>query len=893
MYRTYRAVLCLICGMALSSGTKIFSADTDVAPLKPAPWTLDEARRELELNPSDPYLQYVTLTLASPPWRSSEISNEVERAIAGRWGTRTGRGRRDQVDVFSLFSGALAVQESLQLDTLRGTDTNRDNGKTVAVSSLKGPDVKSHPWETMLGASKPELSALSHDVPADNYIVEFRSLNKLLDAMELKDLWGTHLFSQTANDAKSPQISERLKQQLAIETNPLLRPFYDMIVDEVAVTGSDLFVNEGSDVTLLFQVKQPDVFKARMDGFLDSAEKAHPDAKREAGTFLDVPYVALTTPGRELNVYSAYPAPNLHLRSNSLAAFKHVIEAMKGKSAAGALADTKEYQFIRTLMPRGAKEEDGLVYLSDPFIRRLVGPEVKLTEVERLTCYNHMRMLSHAALLYRTQKGQAPASIASLVDAKCLPEDFLNGGIVCPCGGEYSLTAQCMGACSVHGRPQYLTPCCEAPVTKVPQSEADDYATFLNEYNQYWRTYFDPIAVRIQVLPKKVRVETIVLPLIDNSIYTGLSKIFGGATENLDGLPVPAKNIFSLGVRWNKTELMKTANEYGLPIADFPFGRRSFEAGLSTKEFFEQGLGNQLAFHVYDSTPTFDLNVPMLLSDALRSMSGSANIRGEAIGGAFLVASLNTPVYISAPVQNPKVVDAFLAELDTYLVSLSHRYDGGGWFRMTDDAYTSGVAKAGYTVHTHTIGFEGVKWRVSWARIGNGVYIASKSFILDDIAALDAKAIPAAESSPTGHAMVRVRAQNWKETLPDFRIGWAENNRHACLNNLAPLSDISRAFAASGDLPIPADRAKFVAEHARQLYGARFFCPEGGEYVVSPDGKSVTCSKHGSVLEPRQPLAPEETSPAAKAISTFGGMTAALTFMEDGLHAVVTVDRKN
>ncbi len=307
---------------------------------------------------------------------------------------------------------------------MRGESLSQ-NGKRVELSSLHGPEVKSHPWDSMLGNSKPEMSALSHQVPADYYFVEFHSLNKLLETMEVKDLWGNHLFSQAANDAKSPEISARLKQQLAIETNPLLRPFYDMIVEGVAATGSDLYVNEGSDVTLLFQIKQPEVFKARLDGFLDSAEKAHPDAKREAGTFLDVPYVSLTTPGRDLNVFSAYPTPNLHVRSNSLTAFKHVIEAIKGKATSGTLAETKEFQFIRTLMPIGAKEEDGLIYLSDPFIRRMVGPEVKLTELERLNCYNHMRMLSHAALMYRTEKGQAPESIAKLVEARCLPDEFI------------------------------------------------------------------------------------------------------------------------------------------------------------------------------------------------------------------------------------------------------------------------------------------------------------------------------------------------------------------------------------------------------------------------------------------------------------------------------------
>ncbi len=464
--------------------------------------------------------------------------------------------------------------------------------------------------------------------------------------------------------------------------------------------------------------------------------------------------------------------------------------------------------------------------------------------------------------------------------------------MVCPAGGLYSLTPQCMGTCSLHGRSHFLTPICEVPVKTVSQSEANSYTEFVNEYNQYWRTYFDPIAIRVQVLPQKLRVETIVLPLIDNSIYTNLAKVFGGATEPLDALPVPSRNILSAAFKWNKGELLKTLSKNGVPLEFFLISASTDKSTLNSREFFASGLGNQIAFHVYDATPTFDLNVPVVLAQSMRSIGGSTSVRSEGLFAAFLIGSLNTPVYISAPVQNTKVVDDFLDALDEVLVTQAHKVDSGGWFRVTEDAYTSDVtAKASFKIHSHTFGVEGVKWRVCWARIGSGLYVASKPFILDDIAALEANPAPApAEAGPTGHAMVRVRAQNWHDTLPDFRLGWAENNRHACLNNLSPLSDLSRAFAASGDLP--AARDAFVADQARTLYGARLFCPEGGAYVVSADGKTVTCSKHGSMLTPRQPLAPDETSPAGKAISTFGGMTATLTFMEDGLHAVVTVERK-
>jgi hypothetical protein len=379
--------------------------------------------------------------------------------------------RTNRVDLFSIFTGALAVQESLQLDTMRGNttlagartlstsntntssitnanasatrsaQTRRRNRRSrrrrtpsspiipattilsptpseratlaamekrrqevVPVASLTGPTIKSHPWEQMLAGRKPEISQLARSVPEDFYLVEFRSLSKLLQAMDTSDLWGTHLFNQAYREARTQNVGERIKRQLVLETEPALRPFYDLVVSEVAVTGSDPFAREGSDVTILFQIKQPEIFKARMESFMVNAEKAHADAKRSTGNILGVDYVQLETPDRMVSVYAADPAPDIHVRSNSKAALERVLEAIKGKSVAGQavrrLGDATEFAYIRTLMPRGAKEEDGLVYMSDPFIRRLVGPQLKLTERRRMLCYNHLRMMGHAALLY-------------------------------------------------------------------------------------------------------------------------------------------------------------------------------------------------------------------------------------------------------------------------------------------------------------------------------------------------------------------------------------------------------------------------------------------------------------------------------------------------------------
>ncbi|MBI3828406.1 MAG: hypothetical protein HY291_02760 [Planctomycetes bacterium] len=495
--------------VALAWAAGGFAGEERDIPIRP--WTLSEALAVLELQPDDVYLQFAALQLGRREGKGKETEEKV-RAIVSPFRWWAANERREDLDLFNLFTGALAVQESLQFDTLRsaGAEEAKEKKDEVKLSKLKGPEIKSHPWTKMLNGRKPEVSALSRCVPSDFFLAEFRSVNKLLDAQEVSDLWGAHFFNQAEREAHSFALGPRIRRQLVLETSLLLRPVYDMVVEEVALTGSDLFLREGSDLTLLFKIAQPELFKARMDGFMANARQAHPEGVFEKGEYNGVAYEHFTAEGRERDVYAAYPEAGVHIRSNSLPAFQRVVDAVLGKGPDGKkaerLGDMEEFAFIRTLMPRGAKEEDGFVYLSDPFIREQVGPRVKLTERRRILCYNRLRMIGHAALLFRTEHGRAPASLDEVIEKDCLPRGFGKGESACLDGGVYGLSTDgAFGTCSCHGHARFLTPCGEIEIKKVTKDEAEQYERFIKDYEQYWRMYFDPIALRVQITPQRYR----------------------------------------------------------------------------------------------------------------------------------------------------------------------------------------------------------------------------------------------------------------------------------------------------------------------------------------------------------------------------------------------------
>src|SRR5205807_10032351 len=96
------------------------------------------------------------LQLARREHRADEIGAQIESLIGDE--VRQQRMERaNRVDLFSIFTGALAVQESLQLDTMRGEGARRGPpGGRMPVPSPGGdrPDTKKAPPEKDAGKAE-------------------------------------------------------------------------------------------------------------------------------------------------------------------------------------------------------------------------------------------------------------------------------------------------------------------------------------------------------------------------------------------------------------------------------------------------------------------------------------------------------------------------------------------------------------------------------------------------------------------------------------------------------------------------------------------------------------------------------------------------------------------
>jgi hypothetical protein len=350
------------------------------------------------MRPHDPFLQFVVAQLSSldEPVPQPKIGDPALQR-------RQAANRRSNVDLFSIFSGSMAIQESLQMDALAQNASNPKEKPIIATNMLKGPSVQSHPWKSMLADRKPPLSVLDECVPSDHLYIRFTSISKLLQMQSMAADYAVYVTSQLEQRAINSGMVDHLRQQLAIEISDLLIPIYDNAVYEIAIVSNDLFFREGTDVSLIAHLNESVMVRAELERMLESAAKFHKDAVIEQGQILGVPFTHVRSLDRSVHVFSAYPKPNLHVRTNSRVALEQILGAILQKPVEGKvierLSDSDEFRYIRTLMPLEAAEEDGFIYMSDPFIRKMIGPEKKLTQRARLQCNSQLQMIAYASLL--------------------------------------------------------------------------------------------------------------------------------------------------------------------------------------------------------------------------------------------------------------------------------------------------------------------------------------------------------------------------------------------------------------------------------------------------------------------------------------------------------------
>ncbi len=791
--------------------------------------TQQEILRQADPDGRDTFSQYWQ-TVIAPRYGLAVTNEHLDRR----------RGRREPPDLYSIFTGAAAIEESLQLVAL--ADRGNNELANLPLTSLQGPTVKSHPFHEMLAGRTPALPELANWIPANQYAVFFSDLTKQRELADLLDDWGGNLLRQVEPQSRDFRIREKLTRQLCLEESWLSKMFGDRIVGSMAFSGSDPFLKEGTDFTVLFTLKDPASFRKQVEKHYDAAKSW--GAIRGQFTVGNTLVMAAVSPDRRVSSYAAIRG-NVAMVSTSRLALELALAAADGKLP--NLAKSDDFRYMRTIYPQGATEEDVFVYLSDPYIRELVGPRAKIGEARRLRCSGNLTLITNARLWFRAEQRREPTY-----------QELANGGYLgkqaprCPDGGHYNLDQQGETHCSLHNRTGWLTPVAEVPLTMVTTTEAGDYRAFVNNYNRYWTKFFDPIGIRIK-LDNTIRVETCILPLIQNSWYDGLAAFTGGSAGPLNSSDTLPRTVFALRSRITPGWLQST--------------HQLEQSGLQLN-----WLGQDINFNLCDGPVLFSAG-DRALGFLGRGVGRSSSLEPLIVG--YLVSAINLPTYLTIGVTDPLRAEA---ELPRLLQALGPRRQSADFWleRYVLEPYR------GRSIHVASLNLWFLKLRLYTAVVGDRLVIASRRDIVTDL--LDAQTNGTPKPAPnSGSAELALYRNAFKELTETASLGFQEELRHACHDNLPFVSILQRG------LGVAPEQTNSVALAQR---GYAPSCPSNGQYRIDPTSGTVACSIHGNSANPRQPASAAKDSPTMRLVNSLQQVSARLKFTPEGLMTTVEIRRK-
>ncbi|MBN1962696.1 MAG: hypothetical protein JW841_17320 [Deltaproteobacteria bacterium] len=580
---------------------------------------------------------------------NSLSSNRIQRAKIG--------------DLMSLYTGWLSVEEALQTDRallFRGPSTAM---QTIALSTLKEVPLTEHPWNKMLtelpNKPQPIADPLSAYVPNDVAYVHFHDLRTLVLLMNDVEQWASPLAQIIDNKPGATHFVQRYEQQLAIEKTGLAEKLGHIAADGIAMVASDPFFREGTDVSLLFKIKNQTILETALNYFSKRARERRGDAAISSYTEGGYTIHLLATKDRDIYQHRLQ-IDDVLIISNSRSAIKRFIAVKNGKLA--RLQDSGDYLYMRALYPFNKDKEDGFAFIGDAFVAHTISPRIKILQSRRMQAQADLATVGYTALLYGLLEGKPPKYIKDILDASLLlPEELVHAD-----GSNINLDIK-HGTNSPWGTLSRLVPLAELTIDKVTPEEAQAYQRFSDTYQRNWTGFIDPIAARLKrnADGKIVEIDARMLPLIDQSEYNDLIRIVGQRYTSHAPQSSGASVTLAIGA---EAKLRRQLDKLSRKMT-------------SSRDLNLGWLGDWVAIGTADRSGLWDA---MLWSHEIPTLQSSSNIRDEARTKMKDILG-HLPFYVSAHIQNKLAFAATLVATRGYADSAA-----AGMFEwMQDKPYRS------------------------------------------------------------------------------------------------------------------------------------------------------------------------------------------------------------
>ena len=102
---------------------------------------------------------------------------------------------------------------------------------------------------------EPKIEPIAAHVPAEFFYIRFGSFDNFLWFQDTLETWGGDLQNLVALRGLNDRKNQRIQDQLVLEQTQLSRMLGSTVISDVAMVGTDLFLQDGAAIGFLFEAR--------------------------------------------------------------------------------------------------------------------------------------------------------------------------------------------------------------------------------------------------------------------------------------------------------------------------------------------------------------------------------------------------------------------------------------------------------------------------------------------------------------------------------------------------------------------------------------------------------------------------------------------------------------
>ncbi len=534
-----------------------------------------------------------------------------------------------QASYLDVMGGRAAIRESMQLELISNPVAGQNETATTSVDDVSEVRVSSHPFDDMLKDSEAPITRveLAEFVPDDRFFAWFRDVGALREVLDGAVGQFMRFESSLAVKSIEYKLGERYGERLGLSGIVLDQIEALNAIAEFTIVSRDLFFIDGADISIVARLTSPTLTRSVLDVL-----------------GLDVPadgIVETHTTNNGNDLYWTLRGDVLLLGTSRYEIDRML--ALSPKRDKGSLGNSSEFLYMQQQLAIGDTTQ-AYLYFSDPFIRHLVSPEVKIAQLRRVQARAEMEILVAGAMLYLLDGHRNVPSKQQLINRGYLPRYFEDR--------DYTLGEDLIVSSPTWGTIAKMKPLDEAGIVAITKTEADTYNRFVQNYTRYWRQFFDPIAIRLDAAGNNnYEMQSFILPLLDSRIYNEVKDALVTRETGQD-LRIPSVTpVPSMMFSMNLNDDLRV--ELSQEIADLLVEYTSVDP-----EVFDS-IGSGMHLAVQDSTPIVALGGGDIWGAFSKEM---LNLEGFASFLPIMASLATQPSTLLIELADPDTVHQFLSD---------------------------------------------------------------------------------------------------------------------------------------------------------------------------------------------------------------------------------------